>query len=404
MSTGFPDWTRAIVLLGWDGASFIPVLLDTDGNLNVLMRGEDGLGALHTVAVDVDGQIIMVPRGSTGNYMNVDASGFLTTILKGIDGATLRTLAVDGSGNLIALVKGTDGVALRTLATDAAGQMIMVPRGNTGNYMAVDASGFLTTVLKGTYGAELKTVAVDADGKLNAFIYDTVDAWGQVSTVGLSELAARMGSPLRYERSGQLYFADSFEYGLQRWVRTLAGLGAAVAIDPATFCTGGYSCKLTGGSNGGHYVALISHHGTLPVGRMGIQCAFAPTGVFGEFWLDTTYWAGATWYRMAVGLNDATGQIHIVAYPGGDTVVGTYVLQTRGMSVFNSLKIVGDLSAERFVQLRLNNQTIDLSAYRMTAQGGVWPPGIDAFVTMYSRNGFNDVMYIDDYVLTFAEP
>jgi len=104
MASGFPDWTRAIVLLGWDGTNFIPVLLDEDGNLNVLLRGEDAGGDLHMVRVDDNGQIISVMRGSSGNYLDVDALGYMTTVIKANYEGDLTTVACDDTGRLSAFI------------------------------------------------------------------------------------------------------------------------------------------------------------------------------------------------------------------------------------------------------------------------------------------------------------
>ena len=404
MSTGFPDWTRAIVLLGWDGASFIPVLLDTDGNLNVLMRGEDGLGALHTVAVDVDGQIIMVPRGSTGNYMNVDASGFLTTILKGIDGATLRTLQVDGSGNLVALIKGSDGVDLQTVAVDTDGQIIMVPRGNTGNYMAVDAAGFLTTVLKGTYGAVLTTVAVDANGKLNAFIYDTVDAWGRTSTVGLSEMAARLGSPITFDRSGQIVLMETFEQGLQRWTLSTSGAGAAIAASPVYSASGGYSLKCTAGSSFDWSTAATCKMGVLPVGRMGFAFAFSTPGLFDRIECMMYLYTGTTVYSLWWKYKDTNDKIYVVNSAAAEVEVGTLKIAPREAGAFNVTKLIADLSTGRYVKLLLNATEIDLSAITMFSGADVTAPHISWLIWFHGRNALNDVIYLDNVFITAAEP
>jgi len=136
MATGFPDWTRAIVLLGWDGDNFIPVLLDDDGNLNVLMRGEDALGDLHMVRVDDSGQIIMVPRGASGNYMDVDASGFMTTVIKGDYDGDLVTVKADDQGRLSAFIIDS---------TDAWGNMLQIGNAElaarTGSLMTYDGRG-----------------------------------------------------------------------------------------------------------------------------------------------------------------------------------------------------------------------------------------------------------------------
>ena len=131
------------------------------------VQGSDG-ATLRTLAVDASGRLIMVPRGQSGNYLDVDAAGYLTSVMKGLEGATLHTVGVDASGNLIAVAKGSDGANLVTLKVDASGQLVMVPRGQSGNYLNVDAAGYLTSVMKGLEGATLHTVGVDASGNLIA--------------------------------------------------------------------------------------------------------------------------------------------------------------------------------------------------------------------------------------------
>lgn len=470
MSTGFPDWTRAIVLLGWDGSNFIPVLLDADGNLHVLVSGEtaagdlvtvrvdsdgqiimvprgasgaymlvdqqgylstilkglygaelktlavDGSGnlialvkgsdgtALRTLKTDTDGQMIMVPRGQSGNYMSVDASGFLTTILKGLDGFTLRTLAVDGSGNLIALVKGSDGTTLRTLKTDTAGQMIMVPRGQSGNYMAVDASGFLTAVLKGAYGAEYKTLAVDADGKINAFIYDTVDAWGQINSVGLAEMVARLGSPVVYERSGQVYFIDSFEEGLQNWTPVAVGGSSAAAIAVNTKCTGGYSLKITAGGAVGAWQRMIANRGLLPVGKVGFAVAFALPGYVDYLTFRLRYYSSTGYHYGEICLNDATSKVQLWQSGVGLVDVADLGMAYRDATNWYYVKFTVDVSSGKYVRLRLNSVTVDISAYTMGWWASAAGPHVQIETQIGNRTGYVDSAYLDDILLTFAEP
>lgn len=105
MVSGYPDWTDAVALVGRDpDGNPVLILVDAEGRLTIPMQGEDPGGALAIVAVDADGQIIMVPRGQSGNYLSVDASGYLTTVLKGVLNGTLTTVAVDESGYLAAYV------------------------------------------------------------------------------------------------------------------------------------------------------------------------------------------------------------------------------------------------------------------------------------------------------------
>lgn len=101
----WPDFTRAMLLVGVDAAGDpVGVLVDSEGNLQALLKGETALGALKAVRVDDDGQMIMIPRGATGNYLNVDAEGFLTAVLKGSLAGDLHTISVDVNGRIEAFI------------------------------------------------------------------------------------------------------------------------------------------------------------------------------------------------------------------------------------------------------------------------------------------------------------
>jgi len=54
--TEFRDWTRGVLFLGTHNAEYIPVLVDENGNLRILMQGEYE-GDLRTVALDDEGRI-----------------------------------------------------------------------------------------------------------------------------------------------------------------------------------------------------------------------------------------------------------------------------------------------------------------------------------------------------------
>lgn len=100
MTSGYPDWLRAFLLLGKYGANYLPVLLDPGGNLYAVFKGDKGAGVLANVAVDANGQLIMVPRGQSGVYMAVDADGNLSAAIKGEYEGALKTVKLDDQGRM----------------------------------------------------------------------------------------------------------------------------------------------------------------------------------------------------------------------------------------------------------------------------------------------------------------
>lgn len=112
----WPDFTRATLLVGVDAAGDpIGVLVDSDGNLSALLKGETALGALKALRVDDDGQMIMIPRGASGNYLNVDAAGYLTAVLKGSLAGALHTISVDVNGRIEAFILDSESQWAQTI-------------------------------------------------------------------------------------------------------------------------------------------------------------------------------------------------------------------------------------------------------------------------------------------------
>lgn len=376
------DFERGHILYGWDGSDFIPILVGPDGDLYIIAKGTDSGGVLRALRVDTDGQLIMVPRGASGNYMLVDAEGYLTMIVKGDAG----------------------GGSLETVAVDSDGQLIMVPRGASGNYLGVDSDGYMTTVIKGSYLGDLKTLAVDEDGKLNAFIYDTEDAWGQISTVGLSELAARLGSPVLYERSGQVYFMETWGKGAQRWELTTSGTGASIGVSPISCITDGYSLEMVGGSTFNFRGRATFKAGPMPVGRMGFQFAAAFPTSFDELELVAYLYTPTMAYSIFWRLDDANSNVDVYEKDTQWTKADDLVLAPRDAAVYNAVKLVVDLTTAKYVSLRVNAIEIDLSDWDVYSAAGSFDPRVEWQITFKSRSGQNDKTYLDNAIITAAEP
>jgi len=376
------DFERGHILYGWDGSAFIPILVGPDGDLFIIAKGQDSGGTLRALRVDTDGQLVMVPRGQTGNWMLVDSDGYLTMIVKGDSG----------------------GGTLKTVAVDTDGQLVMVPRGQAGNYLDVDSDGYLTTVIKGQGDAGLQTVALDDEGRLNAFIYDTIDAWGQVASVGLAELAARLGSVVRYERSGQVSFIDGFENGLSHWETVLGGTGSEVVHEARYFQSGGYSCFLKSGSTDPWNAQIRYRVGGMPAGRVGYAVSFSQGSVGDELTFEMYFRDGAVEHEIHVRWSDALLKLQVYEKDTGWTTIDGPKLAYRGARCFNTLKLVADLTTDKYVRVRLNTYVVDLTDWDIKTSVDLATPGVDFFITNKGNAGQNDYVWVDDIILTYAEP
>ena len=464
-----PDWLRGLVLLGRDGAEYRVVALDADGNMGVIlqaaaevtipgdvnvtqddsireMQGKEGV-TLRTVAVDADGQIIMVPRGSTGNYMAVDANGYLGAILKaaaevtipgdvnvtqddsiremqGKEGVTLRTvavdangqiimvprgstgnyMAVDGTGFLTAIMKGTyAGLYSTSVACDVNGHMIMIPRGASGYNLAVDASGFMTTVMKGTYGATLKTLAADDEGYLVAILKDEADQWGKKVSVGIGELAARLGSPMFWDRRGQIVKMQTFADGYGYCTTSHGGTGSAVAFDTDIFQFGKQSVKLTAGTDGAFAADVTLWSDYSPASIVGFEFTFSLDTEVSWVYAEGRVWDGVNENQIYLRWHAVNGKLQIK----NDTAAWPDVCDFQLPAVpqlFVTVKVVANLSTQQWVRLLYRGQEYDISAIKFWRAASDVHPYLTYKVQALGTVTTNRSIYVDRMIVTTNEP
>ena len=425
MSFELPDWLRGIVLLGRDGAEYRIVGVDEDGYLGVIlkaaaevtipgdvsvdqndsireMQGKEGLN-LRTVAVDANGQIIMVPRGSDGNYMAVDAAGYLGVILKAAAEVTIPGDVSVDQNDSIREMQGKEGLNLRTVAVDANGQIIMVPRGSTGNYLAVDATGFMTTVIKGAYGATLKTLATDDDGLLVAVLKDNSNTWGKKVSVGLGELAARLGSPMFWDKRGEVVKMQTFADGLGYCVGASSGAGSSHGLDTGVFQTGKQSYKLTTGSDGGKSAQITLYSDFSPSGRIGFEFSFSIASQPDNVTLWNTVWDGTYSHSLYMRWDKAVGKLQV--YHSGAYWVDVCDFQLPAVPfLFVSVKVVADLSTQRWVRLLSRGVEYDISAQVFPRAVSNVHPYLTYVLLASQAAAVNHTIYIDRMIVTTNEP
>ena len=354
-----PDWLRGIVLLGRDGLEYRVVGVDADGYLGVILKA--------AAEVTIPGDVNVTQEDSIRE-------------MQGAEGATLRTVAVDANG-----------------------QIIMVPRGATGNYLGVDADGFMSAVMKGTYGGVLKTLAADDDGNLIALLTDKGDQWGEKVPVGIGELAARLGSPVSWERRGQVAQIVTFANGFGHMSRGASIGGGVSALCPTVFQSDGYSCELTTGT-GGTQSAIITTSGDYsPADRVGFEVAFSLTTQPATIYFMLTVWDGTNVNHAYARINEATNKVQVknsalVYVDAGDFV------PVPLLGLFYSVRLVVDLATKRYVRLLVTGTEYDLSDIACWSGADASGPAFSFSVWPVHDAAVNTTMYLDRMIITTNEP
>lgn len=378
----WPDFTRAILIVGKDAdGNPVGVYVDASGFLAAILKGQKPDTTLATVALDASGRIVMVPYGTT----TVEGTATVTQAEKDRE------------------IQGADGATLRTVSVDADGQMIMVPRGQSGNYMLVDSDGFLTAVLKGAYAGALHTMAVDEKGRLEAFVLDGEDQWGQTLRIGNSELVARLGSPVSWDWRGNTLLINTFGQGMGCIYTYHAGTGSSVAIDPTRFMTDGYSLLCLGGNAAGDYAGFDGRLGLNPAGRYGYELAWDQNGNFG-YWLIALRVKGAgSEYVGRIKWIRTNGYLYYQDSDGNYQYVDTRY-NSAGDYLFNRVKLVVDLTSAKYLRLLWNSVEYDLSGFALYPTSGLAAGTLEYQFRVYPDAAPQTGVYIDHFVITVNEP
>lgn len=132
--------------------------------------------------------------------------------------------------------------------------------------------------------------------------------------------------------------------------------------------------------------------------------SFALPGAVDFLIFSLTYYTMTSRYSAKMYFVYADKELQIDDADAGMVAVGTAYVSEEDLHVFNTIKLVTDLTTGQYVRLLYNQQEIDISAYGPSVEGYLYPNRVSLDVGVYSRNGENDVMYLDDVIFTMAEP
>lgn len=266
------------------------------------------------------------------------------------------------------------------------------------------ADGSLYALLRGeTALGVLQTVRLDDQGRMSAFVIDSVDAWGQMLSIGNAELAARLGSPVIYEQSGRVQFIETFGQGLALWEPVTDGLGAGIEVSPEYSMGDGYSAKLTGGRDGEWYARITHQRGGLPGGSVGLAFACASATDFANVMAHLVITDGASEFTVGLMLDGANDKLKVWLNAEAWQEVGSVNPSSNVDGLFYFAKITADLTTGYYKELRFNQVSYPVSTHLFLTDPKVAPAIVKMELEVTSVNGENNVVYFDNVILTAAE-
>lgn len=221
--------------------------------------------------------------------------------------------------------------------------------------------------------------------------------------IDMAELAVRLGSPVTFDRRGDVVYLDSFADGLGPWSPLTSGTGGGVAISTERTRSGAYSCRLTGGSSSSEY-ARISKGFPLPaLGKIGLEVSFNEASLCKTIEAHLFVDDGTAVNHARIRYNCDDGDFEYYDSGGSWVDLDAATPLYSSNKVFHTMKLVFDLVEMEYTRAALNDEWYAMPGIAGEAAATTGYKTVLVLVYVYSDTGENGVAYIDDVILTQNE-
>ncbi len=237
-------------------------------------------------------------------------------------------------------------------------------------------------------------------------------AYAAKETVGSmadnAELAARLGSICTFDRRGDVIWLDGFESGVAKWQPEGPAAGESAVWSAERAANGGFSYKLATAAILNNRIE-VNHYESYPVlSKIGFEIGFTehktPTGFYPEYRFELNCNDGTTWYLYRVRYIQATGTLEVL-HNGVWTQFAAGVNLFLNNYLFNTIKLVGGFPTPRaYVRCIFNNVEYDLTGYVPQVIAPPAGPALNVAVRITANSAEENIVYLDNAIITQNEP
>lgn len=233
-------------------------------------------------------------------------------------------------------------------------------------------------------------------------IYDESDDWGVTKSIGLAELAARLGSCQRFDNRGKLLLADNFKDAVLSWNTTLSS-NVTVNLDTEFTETGDKSIKFSipsGSSLSGSLWKKMYHPQT---GIYGIEMTWsASIATFSSLKFGLIVYDGTYKWNYYIDLYGIHRTFFMREEGYGNRGVGSMTREFSDNTFWHKWKIVADTDNGKILRVLVDGVEFNPTAYDVERTDDSSDPYIYPFVTFKHSNAIF-VGCVDNIILTHME-
>lgn len=230
---------------------------------------------------------------------------------------------------------------------------------------------------------------------------------GSVTTyqlTDLAELAARLGSPVTFDRRGDVIFMETFEEAtLNKWQAALYGSGSSVTLSTLRARFGALSALLTAGPVADSRAALVYYSPYGVMSAFGLEAAISRNVIMKSLTFYIDLYDGVNVTSCALRWSFQGSELSYMKENGAWVSLGTVYLSTEP-NVFHVFKLVVNGVSNEYARAVVNNQAFYLGGIAARVSASAILPVLFFDIDLRGDDGPESEVWVDNVIVTQNEP
>jgi len=216
----------------------------------------------------------------------------------------------------------------------------------------------------------------------------------------LGELAARLGSPMTYERRGTLVYLDDMSSGLSPYLSAHFGAGSAVDLVTTPADYGGISIRLKTGVGEGNSAGIYKEMPYIDTDKIGLSAYLAIYPQAVTIGIEIIVRTGIVRKSFLVVFNVSAHELYYQDSDANLILFASDVIVTASANFFHYIKLLVNIVSGTYERLVLNQFEYSLAGIDGTVVDDTTEPDIAPFLYVEGDAGNESVAYIDVIIIT----
>jgi hypothetical protein len=140
------------------------------------------------------------------------------------------------------------------------------------------------------------------------------------------------------------------------------------------------------------------------LGKIGFEAGLIEYTTVGYIEWRITHWDGAAGERYTIRWYPSTSSLYYVNAASAAVLISNTIGAVPSVSLWNICKLVVDIQAGEYVRVLFDDQEWSLVGIAGEPFASAWNRFIQVDAGVFSRNGQNDYLWVDDFIVTQNEP